>query len=200
MGASSILFLLLVTVAAAGAQLLGELIINARFLAITFPYFGRASGDCEFYQSTAIAACTLSCLTLIAFIAAPGLYMFSWKSTSKLVALGALILDFDLVICSIVLFARAPGWEDGVPRALECDWTGDNENEWTKHWQKKLEGYGEKPADARRDRAYPWAAHLGMMVLSLWTLVLLVALFAWGIRKLGGIERLPASRIWAAPV
>jgi hypothetical protein len=112
-----IAFLLLGTVAVTIAQLLGEIIVNARFLDLISPYFGRDSGDCEFYQSTAIATCVLSCLTLLAFISAPLLFKYSFNDASKLMALGALTLDFTVVICSIILYARVPGWEDDRARA-----------------------------------------------------------------------------------
>jgi hypothetical protein len=146
-------------------QLLGELVVNSLFLDVIFPYFGRAGGDCEFYQTLAISTCTCSIFTIILFLIAVATFFTLNRKVSIFLAFCATASDSSVLLCAILLYGRVPDSENGVRKDLECMWTPALLNDWSEHWHRKLQGH-DNVESVLEQRACPWDAHLALLIIS----------------------------------
>jgi hypothetical protein len=184
-------------VATVTASAIGELVVNALWLDVNYPYMVIAGGDCALVSNTAFAACIFSGFTFIVFIAAAVLYLVLKTDVAKFLAIVGVCLNIAVTVCSIILYAKVPGrGDDGLRKELFCDMgalTGDDWDNWNKVREKRLSKYKNAADDVYRERSEPYGAWLALMIVSLFAFVLVAVILVLALIKFEGIyDILPA--------
>jgi hypothetical protein len=180
-------------VASVAASTIGELVINAMWLDLNFPFLGKTGGDCALISNTAFTVCVFSGVTFLVFVVAAVLYIAAGADVAKFLALGGVSLHIGVFVCAVILYAKVPprgehGERDAA--ALDCDFsklTAAEVFDWRKQWAEKLKSYGDGASQVYTERTYPADGWLTYMVWSAIGLVLLIVVVVMVILKFPGI-------------
>jgi hypothetical protein len=180
-------------VASAAASTIGELVINAMWLDLNFPFFQKPGGDCALICNTALIACLFSALAFVLFVVAAILYVAAGKDSAKFVALAGVALHIGVSVCAVILYAKVPARDDDGSRKIGemyCDWSAlspADETNWANRKKNRLESYGEGAEQIWYERTIPVDGWLTYMIWSVIALALFLVILVLIILKYPGI-------------
>jgi ABC-type antimicrobial peptide transport system permease subunit len=180
-------------VASVTAATIGELVVNAMWLDLNFPFFHKSGGDCALVCNTALTACLCSGLSFVLFVAAAVLYVVVHKESARFVALGGVAFFIGVFVCAVILYAKVPPRGETGERTssdMFCDWSALSPTDladWAKRKESRLKGYGNGAEQVYHERTIPVDGWLASMVWSVIALVLLIVILVLVIVKFPGI-------------